>query len=214
MLNQKRKEFILNQIMNLKEEIKTILDLGSGKCEILLNLMETTFENHIEFHCLEKNNKLLNKGMKKVKSLKNFSIDYHFWNANFNDLFCKDGLYWYPTNFDLLILCEVIEHLPKDILNRLKYFIFNLLQPKYVLITTPIKSEFIRDFHVFEYTKENFSSFCSSFENYTPISLTYLKDDICDAETQICILKIKEKKEINIFEYDQETRDKKFKKFL
>lgn len=209
-LDKKRREFIIKEIINEKRQIQTVLELGAGKCNILFDLINKHPNLNINYHCLDKNIKFLKKGLKNVSEFKNSLIKYHFWNANIIDLYCKDGLFWLPTNFDLLILSEVIEHLSKDNLNRMKYFIFNLIQSEYVIITTPISSEFKREFHMFEFSKEEFEEFCKSIDNYEPLSFTYLKDDNFESLTQICILRIKNRKIVNYFEYQQEERDKLF----
>lgn len=79
---------------------------------------------------------------------------------------------------DIILLIEVIEHLPQDESSRMVELIFSQYLPKCVIVSTP-NSEFNSLFpgndgkfrhwdHKFEFTREQFSSWCRSTVNRYP----------------------------------------------
>jgi len=92
-------------------------------------------------------------------------------------IYCGDLTVPYPSllkeGSDAITMVEVIEHLPEDVLERLPNVLFGFYRPKVIIISTPNKeyNKCIKGFdantfrhwdHKFEWTREEFRTWCES----------------------------------------------------
>jgi 3' terminal RNA ribose 2'-O-methyltransferase Hen1 len=158
-LNDLRYEYILNYIKTLPYK-ETIVDLGAG--EGRLSVQMGFVEGVKEILSIEPSNK------SRLQAI-----------ARFEQVIPKEGyvqpqslpgsLFYFDSrlqNKDIIILCEVIEHIHEDRLPKIFDTILNDYRPKTLIVTTPnqeynvlyeMDEEMRHDDHRFEWTREEFA---------------------------------------------------------
>lgn len=170
------------------KEIKTIIDFGCGDGKLIDSLSHKVWPKQISGVDISK--KRINKiQAKHADNSKICTYCQSFF--EYNSVF---------SNFEAIILAEVIEHLPPTELKKLFNLIFLYYKPKLVIITTPNRSYNVNfeilhhglrhSSHFFELSEDDIKIFISemkeTYSNYNIIN------DYCD-ENRISHLVIAER---------------------
>lgn len=174
-LNDLRYEAILERVANLERK-ETIVDFGSGEGKLSTHLGFLTGVREIlavepsqraQLHAMER--------FEKAKRRPNFAEV----KPQFGSLFYLDERL---CQKDVMILCEVMEHIDEDRLPNVMQTIFRYYQPTTLLMTTPnheynevyeMQQKFRHRDHRFEWTRQEFMSWCNSFTKEYPYDFTY-----------------------------------------
>lgn len=170
-LNDLRYEKIIDHI-NRMQRRESIVDFGSGEGKLSLKL---GFVNGVkEILAVEPSESATLKALKrfeKVGQLENFLMPTTI----------KGSLFYYDDRVkqkDVMILCEVIEHINENRLPKIMNTILNDYQPGVLIITTPnqeynqvydMSENYRHPDHRFEWTREEFHVWCNQQnedENY------------------------------------------------
>ncbi|XP_044762009.1 small RNA 2'-O-methyltransferase-like [Coccinella septempunctata] len=169
--------------MRWRKHVRKITEYGCGDFKLMkffkhfLSLRKVNFVDIDEIVLKEK--------------LSNLKIcDYHYSNRRFNPLHVNvfEGSIEDPDervlDSDVVIGIEIIEHLFPDTLEAVPYVIFQSIKPKIVIFTTPNADfnvalpnfkKFRHPDHKFEWTREQFQSWCSNitlrFPEYNVVCL-------------------------------------------
>ncbi|CAM5214653.1 Ubiquinone biosynthesis O-methyltransferase, mitochondrial [Ureibacillus acetophenoni] len=197
-LNDLRYEKIVETIGNLPYK-ETIVDLGSGEGKLSEKL---GFINGVkEILAIEPSESASLQALKrfeKVRDSEKFQMPKQIIGS----------LYYFDErlkNKDIIILCEVIEHIDEYRLPKVMKTILQQYQPKTLLITTPNKEynnvynmgeDYRHTDHRFEWTREEFRKWCELSNDLQQYDLTF--DGIGEEHeqygypTQMCIFTRKE----------------------
>lgn len=162
-LNEMRYEKIVETAKLLKPN--SIVDFGSGEGKLAVQL---GFINGVqEVLAVEPSQAATLKAVKrfeKVKDRSSFIEPTTLWGS----------LFYYDERLkgkDLIILCEVIEHIDAQRLPKAFDTILNLYAPESLIITTPnqeyneiydMEDHFRHDDHRFEWTRQEFQEWCKA----------------------------------------------------
>lgn len=196
-LTQRRIGFAMSAFCHTAFSIKTVVDLGCGDGKLLAALASTTrFEKlaglDVSLRALQTAKWKLRKAAQKA-GVKDFSVQLLHGAATYRDARIED--------FDGAAATELIEHLDPYRLEMFEKVLFGRVRPRCVAVTTPnveynvlftdMKTKFRHRDHQFEWTRAEFSEWC------THIKETYgyecLLSDIGDVDeklgppTQACI---------------------------
>lgn len=186
-LNTIRYEAIVQEVKSLPHA--TIVDLGSGEGKLSERL--AMLDGVQELLAVEPSITANRLATKRFEDLEVATVPRIHWGS----------LFYYDPELvgkDILILCEVIEHIDAERLKKVMHTIFKLYTPKSVIMTTP-NAEFNavyaidlrHDDHRFEWTRAEFEAWCKQMTDDTPYFLTFkgIGDihPIYGTPTQMCI---------------------------
>ena len=176
-LNDQRLDSVVTELKKL--EVKKVIDIGCGEGKLLSRLLK---EHHftqitgvdVSYKVLEKARSRLNYDRlpDKLKDKLNlFQGSLTYRDDRFN-------------GYDAITIIEVIEHLDLSRLESFEKVIFKYARPKNVIITTPNKdynncyenlddSKLRHKDHRFEWTKDEFISWCKKIETDYGYSFRY-----------------------------------------
>jgi 3' terminal RNA ribose 2'-O-methyltransferase Hen1 len=158
-LNDLRYEHILNYIKTLPNK-ETIVDLGAGEGRLSVQL--GFVEGVEEILSIEPSNRSRIKAIDRFEQV--IKTDGYV-----KPLSLPGSLFYYDSrlqNKDIIILCEVIEHIEEDRLPKIFETILNDYRPKTLLVTTPnqeynvlyeMEEEMRHDDHRFEWSRTQFA---------------------------------------------------------
>lgn len=174
-LNDLRYEYILNYIKTLPNK-KTIVDLGAGEGRLSVQL--GFVEGVQEILSIEPSNKA------RIKAIERF--DQVIAKERYVKPQSLPGsLFYYDSrlqNKDILILCEVIEHIDEDRLPKIFETIFNDYRPKTLIVTTPnqeynvlyeMDEEIRHEDHRFEWTRAEFAQNVEAWARNYPYQVSF-----------------------------------------
>ncbi|KGR75105.1 3' terminal RNA ribose 2'-O-methyltransferase Hen1 [Ureibacillus sinduriensis] len=174
-LNDLRYEMIIRKINQLTHR-ERIVDLGSGEGRLSEKL--GFVEGVKEILAVEPSESQSLKALKrleKVERNENFVMPKQIMGS----------LFYYDErlkNKDIMILCEVIEHIDEFRLPKIMETILNDYRPRVLLITTPnreynevykMDEEYRHPDHRFEWTREEFSRWCQMQNRHQEYELTF-----------------------------------------
>ncbi|WP_307473343.1 methyltransferase domain-containing protein [Cytobacillus purgationiresistens] len=197
-LNVQRYERII-QIINAAEDKESIVDFGSGEGKLSTKL---GFVNGVkEILAVEPSERETLKASKRFNeaaSHNQFNMPQTIWGS----------LFYYDERLkhkDVMILCEVIEHIDIDRLKKVMDTILGQYQPKLLIITTPnseynerydLGQHYRHEDHRFELTRTEFTSWCHERSHGYPylcsISGIGDEDEKFGSPTQICVFEREE----------------------
>lgn len=131
------------RVLKKLEGMESVLDVGSGNGKLALHLLREgkkvdLFDNTDEY-------------MAKFRELTtNEKLDYHFY---LDDITNPEHYHLLTNQYDAVVACEVIEHIPKY-----KRAIKNMMAfaKKKVVLTTPIMNCFYSPTHVHDFNYDSF----------------------------------------------------------
>lgn len=158
-LNMQRYEAIVKQVEKLPHRF--VIDMGAGEGKLTEQLAQ--LQTIDTLYAVDPSNTALLK-MKKRFSEADFAVapDIQWGSLYYEDTAFKGA--------DVFILCEVIEHINEDRLQPIMKLITDSYAPNNIIITTPNAEynkvyeldEMRHDDHRFEWTREQFRSWCSA----------------------------------------------------
>lgn len=174
-LNDLRYEAIINQIKALAKN-ETIVDLGAGegKLSVLLGFVDGVKE----ILSVEPSNKSRLRAMERFEQAK-VKRGFQEPNSITGSLFYFDERL---SNKDVMILCEVIEHIDEHRLPKIFNTIFKDYRPGVLMVTTPNQEynvvyemdEAMRHGdHRFEWTRAEFMEKCKEWSKSFPYMLSF-----------------------------------------
>lgn len=158
-LNDLRYEYIVNYIKTLTNK-ETIVDLGSGEGRLSVQL--GFIEGVKEILSIEPSNR------SRIKAIERFEQVIHT-EGYVKPQSLSGSLFYYDSrlqNKDIIILCEVIEHIDVERLPNIFDTILHDYRPKTLIVTTPnqeynvlyeMEEEMRHDDHRFEWTRTQFA---------------------------------------------------------
>lgn len=186
-LNTQRYEMITQTVANLTP--KTVIDMGAGEGK--LSMLLARINTITKLYSVDPSNQALANMQKRF-------VDQHFAitpTIKWGSLYYEDEAF---RDVDVLILCEVIEHINEDRLPPIMQLITQNYAPKHIIITTPNAEynavyeleEMRHDDHRFEWTRQQFEAWCKAmapnydceFEGIGDVHETY------GTPTQMCIM--------------------------
>ncbi|NPC94074.1 3' terminal RNA ribose 2'-O-methyltransferase Hen1 [Bacillus sp. WMMC1349] len=197
-LNDLRYEKMI-QIINQLQFKESIVDFGSGEGKLAVKL---GFVNGVkEILAVEPSESASIKALKrfeKVEQKENFIMPEQI----------VGSLFYYDErliNKDIMILCEVIEHIDEYRLPKIMKTILQDYRPKVLLITTP-NQEYNKVYgmgegyrhpdHRFEWTREEFYKWCEMQNEECEYDITFAgigeEHDLYGYPTQMCLFMRKE----------------------
>jgi 3' terminal RNA ribose 2'-O-methyltransferase Hen1 len=169
-LNDLRYEHILTYIKTLPHK-ETIVDLGAGEGRLSVQLGYV--EGVQEILSIEPSNKARIKAIERFEQV--IKTDGYVKPQSL-----PGSLFYYDSrlqNKDIIILCEVIEHIEEDRLPKIFETILNDYRPKTLIVTTPnqeynvvyeMEEEIRHEDHRFEWTRPQFSESVNEWTQNTP----------------------------------------------
>lgn len=170
-LNELRYEKIIRKVEGLSNRRK-IVDFGSGEGKLSAKLgFVAGVEEILAVEPSESETIKANKRFERFKEEKGFVEPIPMWGS----LFYFDERLQHK---DVMILCEVIEHIDVERLPKVMELIFKFYKPETLIITTPnseyneiygMEDEKRHDDHRFEWTREEFRQWCNRIktDDYT-----------------------------------------------
>ncbi|MFD3449760.1 3' terminal RNA ribose 2'-O-methyltransferase Hen1 [Microbacteriaceae bacterium 4G12] len=174
-LNDLRYEKIIEKV-NKIERRESIVDFGSGEGKLSFRL---GFVNGVkEILAVEPSESANIRALErfdKAESKEGYVKPTPVWGS----------LFYYDERLkdkDIMILCEVIEHIDEFRLPKMMDTILNEYQPNVLIITTPNKEynnvydmaeHFRHNDHRFEWTREEFNNWCSTRSDNYPYQLMF-----------------------------------------
>lgn len=163
-LNDLRYEAIVERVSALSER-RIVIDMGSGEGKLASKL---GFVPGIEMiYAVEPSER------ERLKALKRYEKNAE--DKTFNQPVSMFGSLFYVDDrlggADVLILCEVIEHIDEDRISKMMATLLDTYRPKSLLVTTPnreynevygLDSSYRHPDHRFEWTRSEFKSFCEA----------------------------------------------------
>ncbi|RSD28631.1 3' terminal RNA ribose 2'-O-methyltransferase Hen1 [Mesobacillus subterraneus] len=197
-LNDLRYEKIVDTVRAMDHK-ESVVDLGSGEGKLSVRL---GFVSGVkEILAVEPSEEATLRALERFNQAEGkvgFMKPTQLWGS----------LFYYDERLkgkDIIILCEVIEHIDEERLPKAIETILNEYRPKNLLVTTPNKeynaiyemdTEFRHGDHRFEWTRAEFESWCRDRNNSEDYELLF--DGIGEEHeqlgfpTQMCIFKRKE----------------------
>lgn len=197
-LNNRRYEKIVSTITKLPMK-KSIVDFGSGEGKLSTRLgFIDGVEEILAVEPSEKEMLKATRRFEKAKSKEGFVEPKTVWGS----------LFYYDErlkNKDVMILCEVIEHIDEDRLPKAIHLILEEYKPTVLIVTTPNEEyNVVYDMteakrhsdHRFEWTREEFEKWCADRNDSGSYDLEFIgigdEDEIYGHPTQMCIFVRKE----------------------
>lgn len=197
-LNDLRYEKIIETISNLPAR-KSIVDFGSGEGKLATRL--GFLDGVQEIFAVEPSETETLKAVKQFEKLKNkegFVEPTPMWGS----------LFYYDErlkNKDVIVLCEVIEHIDEDRLPKAMSLIVDEYKPRVLIVTTPNQEyNAVYDMtdakrhldHRFEWTREEFESWCADRNHSGSYTLAFEgigeEHETFGFPTQMCLFVRKE----------------------
>ncbi|WP_394187874.1 3' terminal RNA ribose 2'-O-methyltransferase Hen1 [Paenisporosarcina quisquiliarum] len=196
-LNELRYEKIVSTISQMQP--KSIVDIGSGEGKLseLLGFVQGVQE----VLAVEPSQSAMLKALKrfdKVKGQSNFVMPETLWGS----------LFYYDERLkgkDVVVLCEVIEHIDESRLPKVMETILGDYQPGILIITTPnreynevydMEGTLRHTDHRFEWTRAEFQQWCAERNHRDTYSLNFEgigeEHNTQGFPTQMCVFKRKE----------------------
>ncbi|MCA1202572.1 3' terminal RNA ribose 2'-O-methyltransferase Hen1 [Priestia flexa] len=197
-LNELRYQAILKKVQSLPAK-GTVVDFGSGEGKLATRLgfipgigeiLAVEPSQSAQLKALER--------FEKAAAKPNFIQPRSVWGS----------LFYYDAQLqgaDVIILCEVIEHINEERLPGIMNTIFTFYQPKSLIVTTPNQeynvvyqmNETMRHAdHRFEWNRREFASWCEAWTQDFPYSITIEgigeENDEYGSPTQMCTFERKE----------------------
>ena len=186
-LNTLRYVTIAKQVAQLEHSF--VIDMGAGEGKLTEQLAQINGINKL--YAVDPSNAALAKMNKRFQEA-NFAVTPTIeWGS----------LYYEETKFygaDVLILCEVIEHINEERLPRIMHLITNNYAPKNIIITTPnaeyndvyALTKMRHDDHRFEWTREQFQTWCREVAPHYELRFEGIGDEhpIHGTPTQMCVM--------------------------
>lgn len=199
-LNDLRYEKIIQTVQSLKNRT-SIVDFGSGEGKLSLKL--GFIEGVKEILSVEPSQF---ETLTAIKRFEKVEKDENFLSPTP----VIGSLFYYDERLkqkDVMILCEVIEHIDEDRLPKIMNIIIRNYLPKVLILTTPNKEynavyklteEFRHTDHRFEWTRREFYEWCNKQNNAEVYELTFdgigEEHELYGCPTQMCIFTRKEEK--------------------
>jgi 3' terminal RNA ribose 2'-O-methyltransferase Hen1 len=172
-LNELRYQAIVEKVKSLSLK-DNIVDLGSGEGKLSVRLGEIPGVK--EILAVEPSE---NAQLRAIERFEKVSKNQHYVSPTpvLGSLFYYDDRL---LNKDVMILCEVIEHIDEYRLSSIMKTIFSEYQPKIIIVTTPNREynavyemdEAMRHTdHRFEWTRREFKSKCETWIENVPYSM-------------------------------------------
>lgn len=174
-LNEQRYEKIVDKVAGLPKKRK-VVDFGSGEGKLSAKL--GFVEGIEEILAVEPSESETIKALKrfeKLKEQKDFTLPKTIWGSLF---YFDERL----KNKDVIILCEVIEHIDEERLPKVMDLILAHYQPGAFIVTTPNKeynhvyemSDGMRhDDHRFEWTRQEYREWCKQMNHANQYDLAF-----------------------------------------
>jgi 3' terminal RNA ribose 2'-O-methyltransferase Hen1 len=169
-LNDLRYEAILNLIKSLPHK-ESIVDLGAGEGRLSVQL--GFVEGIKEILSIEPSNK------SRIRAIERFE-QVNAKEGYVEPQSLPGSLYYFDSrlqNKDVIVLCEVIEHIEEDRLPKIFDTVLNDYRPKTLIVTTPnqeynvlyeMDDEMRHDDHRFEWTRAQFAQNVETWTEQTP----------------------------------------------
>lgn len=195
-LNDMRYEKIIETASRLKP--KSVVDFGSGegKLAVQLGFMDG-IEELLAVEPSQSETLKAIRRFEKVKGQAGFIEPETLWGS----------LFYYDERLkgkDLIILCEVIEHIDAERLPKALDTILHSYAPESLIITTPnreynelydMDNHFRHDDHRFEWTRKEFQDWCSERNHQDHYELEFSgigeEQELQGQPTQMCVFKRK-----------------------
>jgi 3' terminal RNA ribose 2'-O-methyltransferase Hen1 len=173
-LNDLRYEAILNSINSLPNK-ESIVDLGAGEGRLSVQL--GFLEGVKEILSIEPSNKSRIRAIERFEQV-NAKEEY------IEPQSLPGSLYYFDSrlqNKDVIVLCEVIEHIDEDRLPKIFDTILNDYRPKTLIVTTPnqeynvlyeMVEEMRHDDHRFEWTRAQFAQNVEAWTHNYPYQVS------------------------------------------
>jgi 3' terminal RNA ribose 2'-O-methyltransferase Hen1 len=197
-LNDLRYEAIINYIETLPKK-ETIVDLGAGEGKLSVKL--GFIEGVKEILSVEPANKARLKALERFDQIK----EKHGF---VEPKSVPGSLFYYDerlTNKDVMILCEVIEHIDENRLDKVFETIFKDYRPEVLIVTTPnqeynvvydMDEKMRHHDHRFEWTREELRQKMEAWSKHFPYQMSYQgigeEDQLYGHPTQMVILRREE----------------------
>lgn len=197
-LNDMRYEKIVDTVKGFENK-ETIVDLGSGEGKLSTRLGFVPGVK--EILAVEPSETASIRAMERFSQAEgkaHFTMPTQLWGS----------LFYYDERLkgkDVIILCEVIEHIDEERLPKVFETILRDYRPENLLVTTPNKeynalyemdTEFRHGDHRFEWTREEFEAWCQDRNIEGKYELIFdgigERDEQLGFPTQMCIFKRKE----------------------
>jgi len=163
-LNDMRYETIIEKVRSLTER-RIVVDMGAGEGKLASRL---GFVPGIDtIYAVEPSER------ERLKALKRYEKNAE--DPSFKPPLSMFGSLFYVDDqlrgADVMILCEVIEHIDEDRIPKMMTTLLNLYRPKTLFVTTPnreynevygLDSSYRHPDHRFEWTRSEFISFCET----------------------------------------------------
>ncbi|WP_332645525.1 methyltransferase domain-containing protein [Lysinibacillus sp. 54212] len=194
-LNRQRYEAIVEKVKQVAH--KTVVDLGAGEGKLTALLSEIPTIR--ELIAVEPSASEIKKATHRFEGLETAVLPKIQWGSLF---------YWDESlrGKDVMILCEVIEHINEERLPKIMDMLLHDYEPNTLIITTP-NAEFNKVYeleemrhedHRFEWTREQFECWCFEMNKHRLYDLQYFgigaQDAVYGTPTQMCIFKRREEK--------------------
>ncbi|WPK13406.1 methyltransferase domain-containing protein [Lysinibacillus louembei] len=189
-LNTQRYETIVAHVKELPHQSVVDLGAGEGKLSALLSELPTIQE----LIAVEPSEAAIRKATRRFEELDTATIPQIQWGS----LFYYDHTL---VNKDVLILCEVIEHINEERLPKIMAMLLQQYAPKALIVTTPNADynkvyeleEKRHDDHRFEWTRQQFESWCAEMISNTSYTTAFYgigeQHPTYGTPTQMCIFK-------------------------
>ncbi|KAB7705331.1 3' terminal RNA ribose 2'-O-methyltransferase Hen1 [Bacillus aerolatus] len=194
-LNDLRYEKIIDTVHSIEPKEK-VVDFGSGEGKLSLRL---GFVPGIkEILAVEPSESAAVRALdrfEKAKKKEEFLSPVPVWGS----------LFYYDERMkqkDIMILCEVIEHIDEERLPKIMEIIFREYKPRVLIITTPNKEynrvydmsdELRHTDHRFEWTRAEFEAWCAERSHSYPYDLSFEgigeENESHGFPTQMCVFK-------------------------
>lgn len=168
-LNERRFFFVLNELSRSRHQIDNIIDIGAGDGRYvdLLTKLKNINSKNISYHCLDINPEALQKlEQKRINKYSNYKVN--IINADENKLQPHKSLTLDPTQTNVILMIEVIEHMEFE---EAKILLTNIIQNipfNKLILSTPnyefninysMDKKFRHDDHKFEFIGLEFKEF-------------------------------------------------------
>ncbi|KYD07631.1 methyltransferase domain-containing protein [Heyndrickxia sporothermodurans] len=197
-LNDQRYERIIETVKAAKYK-ESIVDFGSGEGKLSVRL---GFVDGVkEILAVEPSESATIKAIRRFERVES-KIDFVTPTTIWGSLFYYDARLKHK---DIIILCEVIEHIDESRLPKVMQTIFREYQPKTLIITTPnqeynnvydLGNQMRHDDHRFEWTRTEFKKWCTECAEEYPYDLKFEgigeENERYGFPTQICVFTRKE----------------------
>ena len=173
-LNRQRIEYVVKTLLEFKDTVKSVVDLGCGEGKLLVVLATTQQFNKlagldVALRPLQIAKYKLRKALRSNKPYSTTGDPDAFVQLYHGSVTYRDARI---ENFDAAIAVEVVEHLDPYRLDMFEKVVFGRIHPCCVVVTTPnveynvlfhdMKTKFRHRDHQFEWTRAEFENWCKA----------------------------------------------------